>query len=107
MAIATTESDNPAVIIGNVNPEYPECNFHHDSEIIVDIDASVHEWSNYFKCGYKGIFEKLKLKATKSLFILMDGTVPLVFITSFILLGRWFVVECSFCLLFSTRNNGC
>ena len=78
MAIATVESDSPSVTIANVNSEYPEHQFDHDSDNIVDIDASAHEWSNYFKCGYKGIFEKLKLKATKSLMIMMDGTVPLV-----------------------------
>lgn len=77
MAIATTDSHDPTVIIGNVDVNYPECHFCHDQDKIVDIDASLHEWSNYFKCGYKGIFEKLNIKANKSLFILMDGTVPL------------------------------
>lgn len=80
MAIATVESENPTVTIANVNSDYMEHTFAHDHENIVDIDASLHEWSNYFKCGYKGIFEKLKFKANKSIFILMDGTVPLVFI---------------------------
>jgi galactokinase len=78
MAIATKECENPTITIANVNSAYKEHTFYHDHEKIVDIDASLHEWSNYFKCGYKGIFEKLKFKAKKSLFILMDGTVPLV-----------------------------
>ena len=78
MSIATTESDSPSITIANVNSEYQEHQFDHDPQNIVDIDASIHEWSNYFKCGYKGIFEKIKCKATKSLMIMMDGTVPLV-----------------------------
>jgi galactokinase len=78
MAIATIDSDDPNVTIANVNSAYTALTFAHDHDKIVDIDASLHEWSNYFKCGYRGIFEKLKFKAKKSLFILMDGTVPLV-----------------------------
>jgi hypothetical protein len=79
MAIATIDCENPSITIANANSAYSEHTFYHDHEKIVRIDASLHEWSNYFKCGYKGIFEKLKVKANKSLFILMDGTVPLVY----------------------------
>ncbi|KAI3392802.1 hypothetical protein diail_5193 [Diaporthe ilicicola] len=47
----------------------------------VEIDATVHEWTNYFKSGLKGALELLRKKhgaAYKpvSMQILMDGTVP-------------------------------
>lgn len=47
----------------------------------VEIDASVHEWTNYFKSGLRGALELLRKKrggAYKpvSMQILMDGTVP-------------------------------
>lgn len=47
----------------------------------VDIDATVHEWTNYFKSGLRGALELLRKKRGDSLRpvsmrILMDGTVP-------------------------------
>ncbi|KAL2131790.1 hypothetical protein VTI74DRAFT_4591 [Chaetomium olivicolor] len=47
----------------------------------VDIDATVHEWTNYFKSGLRGAIELLRKKhgndfKPKSMKILMDGTVP-------------------------------
>lgn len=47
----------------------------------IEIDATVHEWTNYFKSGLKGALELLRKKhgaAYKpvSMQILMDGTVP-------------------------------
>ncbi|EPE09078.1 galactokinase [Ophiostoma piceae UAMH 11346] len=46
----------------------------------VDIDASVLEWTNYFKSGLKGAVELLIQKNSglkaKSLQVVMDGTVP-------------------------------
>jgi galactokinase len=47
----------------------------------VDIDAKVHEWTNYFKCGLRGALGLLKEKhgdafKPKSMNVLMDGTVP-------------------------------
>ncbi|KAM7201992.1 Galactokinase [Rhypophila sp. PSN 637] len=47
----------------------------------VDIDASVHEWTNYFKSGLRGALELLRKKhgdgfTPKGMKILMDGTVP-------------------------------
>ncbi|KAK4173120.1 ribosomal protein S5 domain 2-type protein [Triangularia setosa] len=47
----------------------------------VDIDATVHEWTNYFKSGLRGALELLRKKhgadfKPKSMQILMDGTVP-------------------------------
>ncbi|KAK1771397.1 ribosomal protein S5 domain 2-type protein [Phialemonium atrogriseum] len=56
----------------------------HEFEIpydAVDIDATVHEWTNYFKSGLRGALELLRRKhgadfKLKSMQILMDGTVP-------------------------------
>jgi galactokinase len=47
----------------------------------VEIDATVHEWTNYFKSGLRGALELLRKKhgagfKAKSMEILMDGTVP-------------------------------
>ncbi|KAG9230676.1 ribosomal protein S5 domain 2-type protein [Amylocarpus encephaloides] len=48
----------------------------------VDIDAKVHEWTNYFKSGLRGALELLRQKRGSkflkpvSMEILMDGTVP-------------------------------
>ncbi|KAK3984736.1 ribosomal protein S5 domain 2-type protein [Cladorrhinum sp. PSN332] len=47
----------------------------------VEIDATVHEWTNYFKSGLRGALELLRKKhgrdfKPKSMEILMDGTVP-------------------------------
>ncbi|KAH6718812.1 ribosomal protein S5 domain 2-type protein [Leptodontidium sp. MPI-SDFR-AT-0119] len=47
----------------------------------VDIDAKVHEWTNYFKSGLRGALELLRAKhgagyKPKSMEILMDGSVP-------------------------------
>jgi galactokinase len=47
----------------------------------VEIDAKVHEWTNYFKSGLRGALELLRKKhgagfKAKSMEILMDGTVP-------------------------------
>lgn len=47
----------------------------------VEIDATVHEWTNYFKSGLRGALELLRKKhgddiKPKGMKILMDGTVP-------------------------------
>ncbi|CAN8102103.1 unnamed protein product [Discula destructiva] len=47
----------------------------------VNIDASVHEWTNYFKSGLRGALELLRKKhgpgyQPVSMSVLMDGTVP-------------------------------
>lgn len=47
----------------------------------VNIDASVHEWTNYFKSGLRGALELLRKKhgadyKPVSMSVLMDGTVP-------------------------------
>ncbi|KAK4227168.1 ribosomal protein S5 domain 2-type protein [Podospora fimiseda] len=51
---------------------------HHSS---VDIDETIHEWTNYFKAGLRGALEILRKKhgsdfRPKCMSILMDGSVP-------------------------------
>ncbi|RFU24440.1 hypothetical protein B7463_g11902, partial [Scytalidium lignicola] len=67
--------------VANVNSErFPP----HEFDIpydAVDIDARVHEWTNYFKSGLRGALELLRKKhgsdfKPQSMEILMDGTVP-------------------------------
>ena len=41
-----------------------------------EIDSHEHEWSNYFKCGYKGVLDSVGYCTPKSIQIMMDGTVP-------------------------------
>lgn len=46
-------SDVPFVELVNMNEKYPRRKFLHEKEGHVTIDPTIHEWSNYFKCGYK------------------------------------------------------
>lgn len=53
IAVATTDEDTK-VRIANVNTKYDAREFDYEGkEQVVTIDATKHEWSNYFKCGYK------------------------------------------------------
>ncbi|KAJ3194494.1 galactokinase [Irineochytrium annulatum] len=78
IAVASGSDDKPTVTVVNSNgTKYKENTFIHDEKNFVDIDSSVLEWSNYFKCGYKGAFEELGLPSKgKSLLVLIDGNVP-------------------------------
>ncbi|KAI8085144.1 galactokinase [Halteromyces radiatus] len=73
-----TDASNTKVQIANMNPKYPTRTFEYEGEEkVVTIDSSSLEWSNYFKCGYKGMLESSKEKVTpKGMSILVDGTVP-------------------------------
>ncbi|CAO3611381.1 unnamed protein product [Cunninghamella blakesleeana] len=78
-AVATSSQDTK-VRIANTISKYPIREFSYENkESIITIDASSLEWSNYFKCGYKGILEK-KIKddqdQPKGMLVLVDGTVP-------------------------------
>jgi galactokinase len=87
IAVSTTDENNKEgtfrIQIANVqDAKFPA----HDFDIpydAVDIDATVHEWTNYFKSGLRGALELLRKKHAgpaefrpKSMRILMDGTVP-------------------------------
>jgi galactokinase len=82
MAVAVQPSNEKArVRIANLNSEkFPTREFEiPDGEI--PIDASEHEWTNYFKSGLKGVSQLLQKKrgnkfASVGMDIVCDGTVP-------------------------------
>lgn len=84
MAVAVRPQDEkPRVRIANVLSEkFPSREFDIPAEGDIPIDASVNEWTNYFKSGLKGVSELLAKKRGKGQFvsvgmdILCDGTVP-------------------------------
>ncbi|CDS11038.1 hypothetical protein LRAMOSA03302 [Lichtheimia ramosa] len=77
IAVATTDQDTK-VRIANVNPKYEAREFDFEGkDKIVTIDDTKHEWTNYFKCGYKGMLERAKdLDKPKGMYLLLDGSVP-------------------------------
>ncbi|KAG2227698.1 hypothetical protein INT45_004740 [Circinella minor] len=77
IAVATTDDDSK-VRIANIDPKYEPREFDFEGKgTIVTIDSTKHEWSNYFKCGYKGMLERAEnLEKPKGMYLLMDGTVP-------------------------------
>jgi galactokinase len=84
LAVSTfedTSSTSYTLKVANVqSSRFPSHEFSLPYET-VDIDASVHEWTNYFKSGLRGALELLRKKygaefKPKSLEVLMDGTVP-------------------------------
>ncbi|KAJ3028607.1 galactokinase, partial [Rhizophlyctis rosea] len=76
-AVAVTDTTPAHITLANIASEkFPTREFHHEAEGAVTIDSKVHEWSNYFKCGYKGIFEDLQLNEARSFVAMVDGTVP-------------------------------
>ncbi|KAJ2795886.1 galactokinase, partial [Coemansia furcata] len=40
------------------------------------IDSTKHEWSNYFKCGYRGVHDRVSGQGGQGFDALLDGTVP-------------------------------
>ncbi|KAJ1985646.1 galactokinase, partial [Coemansia sp. RSA 1358] len=74
--IAARANGSDRVRIANVNSKkYPARDFSIASDML-NIDSTVHEWSNYFKCGYRGIFDHLGRNDGKGFDALLDGTVP-------------------------------
>lgn len=84
MAVATQPvSQNPTVRISNILSEkFPTRGFEIPKEGEVPIDASTHEWTNYFKSGLRGASKLLQRKHNNGHFvsvgmdILSDGIVP-------------------------------
>lgn len=80
LAVAV-RTDTSEVRIANVNSKYPARSFEIPDEGSLDIDASSHEWSNYFKAGMRAAAELLQKKRDKKqcsvgMNILVDGSVP-------------------------------
>jgi galactokinase len=61
MAVATSDEDEPRVVLVNSSSKFPERSFTFKKGIITDIDSTLHEWSNYFKCGFKVFLTALSL----------------------------------------------
>ncbi|OMJ13487.1 Galactokinase, partial [Smittium culicis] len=75
--VAFRAKDGNQVNVSNMNAEkYQSFSFNFSKEDIVHIDSKVHAWSNYFKCGYKGAIEKMKIDSPKGMDCLVDGNVP-------------------------------
>ncbi|KAK3936755.1 Galactokinase [Diplogelasinospora grovesii] len=79
--LAPTKEGTYKIQIANVQEtKFPSHEFDIPYES-VEIDATVHEWTNYFKSGLRGALELLRKKhgvdfKPRSMQILMDGTVP-------------------------------
>ncbi|ORY00221.1 galactokinase [Basidiobolus meristosporus CBS 931.73] len=77
IAVSASTSDTKVRICNIDEEKYPAREFDYSKECIVEIDASIHEWTNYFKSGYKGMLERLELdKDPVGMNCLMDGSVP-------------------------------
>ena len=79
--IAVRVSSESKIDIANVDSsKFKPMSFSIPSTGEVEIDASTHEWTNYFKSGFKGAVELLYRKDSKpslcGMQILVDGTVP-------------------------------
>ncbi|CAG8438315.1 4783_t:CDS:2 [Ambispora gerdemannii] len=83
IAVSYNDDDDNGEIVVEVsnmqNTRYPDRKFVYlGKERVVDIEneEGVVEWSNYFKCGYKGVLQHLKLDHPKGMRCLIDGNVP-------------------------------
>ncbi|KAF2464723.1 galactokinase [Lindgomyces ingoldianus] len=82
MAVAVRPADeNPRVRIANTQSEkFPSREFEIPAEGDIPIDASEHEWTNYFKSGLRGVTQLLQKKRGQFVSVGMDilcsGTVP-------------------------------
>ncbi|KAJ2493872.1 galactokinase [Coemansia sp. RSA 2050] len=76
--IAVKAVGGSSVKLSNVNTKFPARQFDYRPGNIVDIDESMHDWVNYFKCGYKGALEAIAGAASPvGMLCLMDGSVPI------------------------------
>ncbi|ERS95226.1 galactokinase [Sporothrix schenckii 1099-18] len=80
-----SEDTTWTVEISNVLPKFAAQTFTFAADDEVAIDASVHEWTNYFKSGLRGALALLRTKRAaaglpplrpRSLQVVLDGTVP-------------------------------
>ncbi|KAI8614779.1 ribosomal protein S5 domain 2-type protein [Chytriomyces sp. MP71] len=83
IAVRTRDASSDGVArvtLANINSEkYPDATFNHDTAEKggVAIDASLHRWDNYFRCGYKGIHEDLALATLPPhMDVMVSGNVP-------------------------------
>ena len=78
----SSSTETSSVKIANTNPKgFPTRAFEVPARGDIDIDATKHEWTNYFKAGMRGALNFLRAKAgdglsPASMEILVDGNVP-------------------------------
>ncbi|KAK9237778.1 ribosomal protein S5 domain 2-type protein [Lipomyces kononenkoae] len=64
------------IILNNTDPRFPSRIFNIADLKDIEIDATVHEWSNYFLAGVKGALSLLPLAEIPSMHCLIDGRIP-------------------------------
>ncbi|KAJ2344602.1 galactokinase, partial [Coemansia sp. RSA 2618] len=74
--IAVRATDEPRIRLANTNPKYTSREFSCEHGAKVTINNATHDWTNYFKCGYKGAIEAIGCTSPKGMECLMDGSVP-------------------------------
>ncbi|TLD10053.1 hypothetical protein PgNI_06617 [Pyricularia grisea] len=79
---AAAGNDTYKVRLANVLPDkFPAKDLDLPVKGDVEIDSTIHEWTNYFKCGLKGATELLRKKhgedfVPTGMEVLLDGSVP-------------------------------
>ncbi|KAJ1719132.1 galactokinase, partial [Coemansia biformis] len=74
--VAVRTNGTNRIRVANVDSaKYPAREFSCPGDIF-EIDSTIHEWSNYFKCGYRGVLEHAGRSDAKGLDVLVDGAVP-------------------------------
>ncbi|KAJ2554811.1 galactokinase [Coemansia sp. RSA 1933] len=68
--------DSTTIKLANINYEFPVSEFSYDPRCTVAINNSQHDWTNYFRCGYKGALDAIECRTPKGMQCLMDGNVP-------------------------------
>ncbi|KAJ2830968.1 galactokinase [Coemansia erecta] len=74
--IAVRATREHRIRLANINPKYPSREFSCESGSSVTINNTTHEWTNYFKCGYKGAIEAIDCTNPQGMECLMDSSVP-------------------------------
>lgn len=77
-----SSGEKAMVKLANLNQEkFPPQEFEVPAEGEIEIDASKHEWTNYFKAGFRGALQFLRktyeaYRTPASMEIMIDGNVP-------------------------------
>ncbi|KAK9384521.1 ribosomal protein S5 domain 2-type protein [Lipomyces mesembrius] len=64
------------LVLNNTDPNFPARTFNIANLKETEIDATVHEWSNYFLAGVKGAFSLLPSAEIPNMHCLIDGRIP-------------------------------
>ncbi|KAJ1867111.1 galactokinase, partial [Coemansia sp. RSA 990] len=74
--IAVRATDKHRIQLANTSSKYAAREFSCMPGTRVTIDNAEHDWSNYFKCGFKGAIEAIGCSEPRGMQCLMDGSVP-------------------------------